>query len=266
MFINAVESLDSEDRVLLNEKIDQWRKNSCASFRRIASNIDTETALGVDAFVALLQDFCAELQTAPADSISAWETACRRHKFKGEPVPPPAPTRLGRALPVGRYAKFLAPKAGLSDAKAEAMIRKVALAGASPRRREVRLLRSAPVGKFLIWATFHEDEPNHNPFEQLPHRTEAVRTALGLGECPETETLVLISWRREGLLATLSIHRPTVADAEAYSWYRPVADASAKCGYTAPLAPNLYNLPACPEVVHEEITGETLVFPVYLTT
>ena len=145
------------------------------------------------------------------------------------------------------------------------MIRKLALAGSSPNPREARLLRRAPMGRFIVWATFREDEPDDDPFGHLPKTTEGIRTALGLGECPETETLVLINWRREGPYATLSIHRPTVADAGMYPWYRPVSDASANWGYTAPLDPNPDELPAFPEVVHENIAGETLLFPLYLT-
>jgi len=264
MFANTVQSLTPDDRKLLTEQLGLWRNGACDKSKRVACNIDAETALGIDDFLALLQDFCTELRNDPAEPVSGWEAACRRHKFKGKPVPNPAPTRLGRALPIQQYAKLLAPKVGLSDAKAEEMIRKVALSGSTPGPRETRLLRRTPVGRFLIWATFRENKPDGDPFGHLPKNTEAVRTALGLGECPETETLILINWKREGALATLSIHRPTVADAEMYSWYRPVQNAAAPWGFTEPLAPNLQNFSPCPEVVHEVVTGETLVFPVHL--
>lgn len=264
MFVDAIKLLSDDDRELLTGHLDGWLNGTCQKSAQVASNIHLETALSIDEFRSLLFDFCDELKRVPADARSGWETSCRKHQFKGQPVPDPAPTRLGRALPIDRYAKLLAPVVGLTDAEAEEMIRKITLAGTSPVLREARLLQRAPIGSFLIWATFREDDPNDDPFLLLPKRTEDIRTALGLGECSETETLVLLTWRREGSLATLAVHRPTVADAEMYCWYRPVPDATAKWGSTAPLPPNALGFPACPEVVHEVITGETLVFPVCL--
>lgn len=264
MFTATVDSLDAVDRNLLAGQLDVWLNGSCPKSSQVAANIHAETALTVDAFLALLRDFCRELRGNPTEARTCWETACRQHKFAGALVSAPGPTRLGRALPIGQYAKLLAPKVGLTDSKAEDMIRKIVLAGTSPVSREERLLRSSPLGSFLIWATFRDGDPDADPFEHLPKRTEAIRTALGLGECPETETLVLITWRREGPWATLAVYRPTVADAEMYSWYRPLANPSAPWGFTAPLPLNPSSLPACPEVVHEVIAGETLVFPVCL--
>lgn len=264
MFAATVDSLDAVDRDLLSGQLDLWLNGLCPKSSQVASNIFTETALTVDAFLALLRDFCNELRGNPTDARSCWETACRRHKFAGAPVSAPGPARLGRALPISQYAKLLAPKVGLTDAKAEDMIRKVVLAGNSTVPREARLLRRGPLGSFLIWATFRDGDPDADPFEHLPKRTEAIRTALGLGECPETETLVLITWRREGPWSKLAVYRPTVADAEMYSWYRPLPDPTSPWGFTAPLPPNVTSLPACPEVVHEVIAGETLVFPVCL--
>lgn len=264
MFAGALDSLDATDRDLIIGQLDGWANGSCSKSSQVAANIRAETALSTDSFLALLRDFCGELKGDPADPRAGWKNACRKHKYAGAPVPPPGPARLGRALPIGQYAKLLAPKVGLTDAKAEDMIRKIILAGPSPVAREARLLRKGPLGRFLIWATFRNGDSDADPFEHLPKRTEAIRTALGLGECPETETLVLVTWRREGPLATLAIYRPTVADAEMYSWYRPVADPTSPWGSTAPLSPNPASLPACPEVVHEVIAGETLVFPVCL--
>lgn len=264
MFAATVDSLDAADRDLLAGQLELWINGSCSKSSQVASNIRAETALNVDSFLTLLRDFCGELRGNPADARGCWVTACRQQKCEGPLVTSPGPARLGRALPIAQYAKLLAPEVGLTDAKAEDMIRKIVLAGASPIPREVRLLRRSPLGRFLIWATFRDGDSDADPFEHLPKRTEAIRTALGLGECPETETLVLITWRREGPWATLAVFRPTVADAEMYSWYRPVADPSSPWGSTAPLPPNPSSLPACPEVVHKIIAGETLVFPVCL--
>lgn len=264
MFNDAVNSMAADERKSLDTHLENWSQGSCPNARQVASNIRLETALGLESFISLLRNFHEELNLDPADALGGWERACRRHQLKGAAVPEPVPLRLGRAIPIREYAKLFAPSP-LSEEQVERAIRKVAMAGSSPSPRETRLLRKAPVGRYLIWATFSEDMPSENPFANLPCRTEAIRTALGLGHCPETETLVLLTWRREDRWAELALHRPTVADAAAYPWYRPVSDASAKWGYTQPLAPNPDSCRACPEVVHEVITGETIVFPVSLT-
>ncbi len=196
--------------------------------------------------------------------MDRWETVCRKHQFRGAALAEPVPTLLGRAVPIQTYAKLLAPSA-LTDAQTEALIRKVAMAGASPVEREAKILRRGPVGRHVIWATFSAAAAAESPFRSMPHRTESIRTALGLGHLSETETLVLVSWRRVGPFATLALHRPTIADAGSFPWFRPVNDVAARCGYTRPLDPNPKGLSPCPEVVHKEITGETLVFPIILT-
>lgn len=263
MFNDALHAMVDAERDALAAHLTSWDQGSCLDSRQVSANIRQETALRLDAFVALLRDFHGEVVSNPGDALGGWAKACRRHQLKGAAVPDPVPHRLGRALTISRYAKLLGP-GQISDELAEWTIRKVAMAGTTPGPREARIIRQGPLGQHLIWATFKEDAPTEDPFHHLPCRTEAIRTALGLGHCSETETLVLLTWRREGPWATLALHRPTVADAATFPWYRPVSDPAASWGYTKPLAPNPAALPPCPEVVHQVITGETIVFPVRL--
>jgi hypothetical protein len=174
---------------------------------------------------------------------------------------------LGRALPIGHYAKIISDSASvhLTPDQCDALLREVAMAGTAVTPRKARTLRQALLGRYVLWATFCSAHPDDGPFEHLPRTTEAIRTALGLGACPVTETLVLVSYRRQGVHATLELFRPTIGEAEAYHYFRPHPDPAAQHGMTCPLMPNAGGLAPQPEVVHREIAGETLVFPLYLT-
>lgn len=85
----------------------------------------------------------------------------------------------------------------MTETKVEALIRNLALTGSSARPREMRILRRALLGRYVIWASFDEAEPSRSPFEKGPRTAEAVRTALGLGHCSETETLILLTYGTE---------------------------------------------------------------------
>jgi hypothetical protein len=94
-------------------------------------------------------------------------------------------------------------------------------------------------------------------------RTRAVvRNCLGLGWCGDTEVLVLLSYDRPAV----PLHRPTIGDAAAYSWFRPRADPDAAHGLTEPLDPTAPGVSAHPEVVHEVTSSATLRVPVHLAT
>ena len=250
----------------IRARLTAWQSGPSAQWRQVAANIEAETALSVGDFAALLTDFATELARGSEPPELCWIQACRlRNKFKGPRVPSPVPAVVGRAVPIVSHAKVISDSSvGLSPDQCEALLRKVAITGALVTRRNIRILQQASLGRFVLWATFCSANPGDCPFTHLPRTTDAIRTALGLGECAVTETLVLVSYRTHGGPATLELFRPTVSDAESYHWYRPHSTAAAPHGMTCPLMPNATNLAAQPEVVHREATGETLLFPIYL--
>lgn len=266
MYASATAALEPSELARLNAGMGHWDSGPCDKWRQVAANIRVETALSLADFVSLLKDFCQELITDPLNPAAGWTNACRRHQFRGVRLVAPIPECLGRATPLGNYAKIVStsPSVGLSSDQCETLIRKVILNGAATSGREIRILRRARLGRYVVWATFHEAAPGTSPFDHFPKDAESVRTALGLGECSETETLILMTYRSRHSRGELALFRPTIAEAEAYSWYRPVSDATSFCGRTAPLQPNVAGLPPQPEVVHSEIDGETLVLPLYL--
>lgn len=266
MYSAAVNSLDATLSGAVVSQLTTWESGSCPKWRRVAANIQSEVALSISDFAALLGDFAAEMTTDPANPETAWVTACRKHHFKGSLVPQPLPHSLGRAAPIGGYAKIISgsPTVSLTPDQCEALLRKIILAGGTPNAREARLMRQARLGRYVIWAAFDGTDSSENPFNRIPKTTEAVRTALGLGECSETETLVLVCYRSTGVSGFIELFRPTIGEAGSYCWYCPNPDSSAPHGLTEPLSPNPTGLCPMPEVVHREINGDTLTFPLYL--
>ena len=266
MFSAALTSLDATISAVVVAQLAAWESGTCFKWRRVAANIKSEVALSTSDFTSLLSDFAEELAKDPANPDSSWVSSCRKHQFKGSLMPHPLPELLGRASPIGGYAKIISgsPAVSLTPDECEALLRKIILAGDAPNLREARILKHARLGRHVIWAAFSATHPHESPFDRIPKTTEAVRTALGLGECSETETLVLVCYRSTGSSGSFELFRPTIGEAGNYCWYRPNPDPTAPHGLTAPLAPNPTGLPPTPEVVHREINGDTLTFPLYL--
>ena len=265
-FPQAVAAVSATGGAIALARLDAWRSGAVDQWRQVVANIEAETALSVDDLVALLTDFASELTRGLQPPHTCWIQVCWRHQFKGPRVPSPSPAIVGRATPIGGHAKVVSdsPGASLSPDQCEALLRKVAMAGAAAMPRDMRVLCGASLGSYVLWATFCSAKPGDCPFEHLPRTTDAIRTALGLGECAETETLVLVSYETQGSHAALELFRPTIADAGGYHWYRPHPLPAAPHGLTCPLMPNAGGLAPQPEVVHRPATGERLVFPIYL--
>ncbi len=266
MFTAALNSLTADHKTAVETQLSAWDAGTCPKWRRVAVNIREEVALQPRDFTALLTDFATELVSAAVSPESGWVKACRQNQFRGAAMPPPLPTHLGRAVPIGNYAAIISdsPSVTLTPDVCEQMLRDIHLAGGTPTPREARILQQARLGRYVMWAAFDATHPNQSPFDYIPRTTDAVRTALGLGECRETVTFILMTYQSTGTGAPDPLHRPTIGEAANYCWYRPNPDAAAHHGLTEPLSPNPLGLAPVPEVVHREINGDTLTFPLYL--
>lgn len=269
MFTAALDSLTAAHKTAVETQLSAWDTGSCPKWRRVAANIRAEVALQPVDFTALLTDFATELAGAAVSPEAGWVNACRRNHFKGATMPPPLlPTHLGRAVPIGGYAAIISASPSIvhSPDECEKLLRDIHLAGGTPTPREARMLQGARLcwPDRVMWAAFDATHPTQSPFDHIPKTTDAVRTALGLGECPETETLILMTYQSVGTGAPDPLHRPTIGEAADYCWYRPNPDAAAHHGLTDPLLPNPLGLAPVPEMVHHEINGDTLTFPLYL--
>ena len=77
-------------------------------------------------------------------------------------------------------------------------------------------LRESWLGNYLVWATFNPDDPRADPFARLPSTHQGIRTALGLGHCTPSDTLIVLVWNHADS-GSPPLHRPTVADTEVLS-------------------------------------------------
>jgi hypothetical protein len=125
----------------------------------------------------------------------------------------------------------------------------------------VPFLRAAPLGRYLVWATFDVTDPTNDPFDSLPKSHVGICSALGLGHFKAAlETLIVLVWDHAES-GSPDLHRPTVADAEDFAYYRPCPIADNPWGFTGPLPPNVDGIPPQPEVVMAEIDGRGLLLP-----
>lgn len=227
---------------------------------RVSQNVAGETALGTAGFAGLLSLFAAQL-TSGEIPVNAWRNACRGHKLQGRQIPAAdCPAVLGRAKGLDDHAVSVAKasRGTLTSSEAKKLLLKHS--GSLDPAGLDACLRDAPLGNHVVWATFDSADPDANPFDRLPNSREGICTALGLGHFTTGDTLIVLAWNHVDS-GSPPLHRPTVADAEDYPYYRPRPEADAPRGLTEPLPPNPNGIPPQPEVVMPETTGRGLRLP-----
>jgi hypothetical protein len=259
MYLSALEELEPDERRVVSAALAGWATDRDCS--QVGRNIAAETALALGDFVALLKRFAAEL-AASRGPVEAWQTACRRQKFKGRRLgSEDCPGVLGRATSVEALAisiKETFPQ--FTRRQAERLLYRID--GATwPGEADKTYLRGTPLGRYLIWATFNPEERAANPFDRLPQTRRAICTALGLGHFRPEESLATLAWDHE-TSGSPPLHRPTVADAEDYPFFRPHRDPDAAWGETEPLPPNEEGIEPQPELVMPVVLGRGLKFPI----
>ncbi len=265
-FFAALGAVSPPSRAQIEAQLGAWRGGS-DGWVQVTANVEQETALPIADFTSLLEAFGQALISGTPGG-DAWVQACRAHQFRGALLPAASlPDVLGRAMAVASYADLVVTASGrhVTAAAAEKMLQDHAGRGRLPARID-RLLRQTPVGRYVVWATFCAATPDVNPFDVLSRAIQDILTAFGLGHISPSETLVLLAYRSSAPTARAQAHRPTVAEAGNFAYYRPFHDPRHPHGYTAPLPPNPAGLAAQPEVVHPEIIGAGLLVPYHLTT
>lgn len=260
---SAMERLSVDSRETVEVVMAAWHDVPGAVGAQLARNIEAESGLEATCFAELLTQFAAELGK-PVTPEDAWKTACENSILMGTVVPDTLrPRVLGRAEKLPSYVRRLA-VTGHQSAIRHAIVKH---SGRNdPPAALVRTMTAAPLGgSDPVWGTF-ENPSREDPFFGIPADTASIRTALGLGFArDDAEPFVLLRWRTEPL-AGVSWHRPTIADAGTYHYFRPNPDQASPYGKTHPLLPNPDGLDGRPEVVQRKITGNSLVFPYHLTS
>jgi hypothetical protein len=183
-----------------------------ALLSQVSQNVANETALSTADFASLLNLFAAQLASRGPEA--SWKTACYAHQLKGRPMPDAdCPSVLGRAKGLEQHATAIAraSRGDLTEEQAKKLLLKHS-GSLGPLGFET-FLREAPLGNYLVWATFNPDDPRVDPFARLPSTHQGICTALGLGHYTPSDTLIVLVWNHADS-GSPPLHRPTVADAE----------------------------------------------------
>ena len=227
---------------------------------RVSQNVAGETALDTTRFTSLLKAFAAQLASGKKP-VDAWLTACRAHKLQGREIPTAdCPAILGRAKGLDDHAVSIARASRGAMTSSEA--KKLLLKNSGTLRATglETFMRDALLGNHIVWATFDLADFLADPFVRLPKSHDGICTALGLGHFTAGDALIVLAWSHVDS-GSPPLHRPTVADAEDYPYYRPRPEADAPWGLTEPLPPNPDGLVPQPEVVMPKTTGQGLRLP-----
>ncbi len=235
---------------------------------QIIDNIKHETALQTADFQSLLERFAMEIGHGKTH-LEAWQRACWQHQRKGATVgAADRPAVLGRAIALDNYAALLreASDGAYDESSALELLLESDGLQQLASDDDAQALAAAPLGRFLIWATFSEQAPSQTPFPKTDYSSTEILTALGLGQFPSDTQMILLTYQVAKHGSCLDLHRPTVADADLFPYYRPHPDASHPWGYTEPLPPYPCPFPPQPEVVHsDEARSDRLVLPFKIT-
>jgi hypothetical protein len=264
-FDDALATLPAPLRAQVEGCFEAWAADD--KWRQIAVNIRCECALESSLVGSLLLRFAEQLAASPADTADTtgrdeWCSACQSFELRGIEVPTALrPAKLGRAWRVASFASSISEASDhqLTREQAAREIRKYA--GKLPPARWEEQARAGKLGFGVTWATFHPVDGTQDPFSCIPETAAAVCCALGLGCHPVAMDILVLTYSTAAPAHGLPLHRPTVADANSYSFYRPHADRAAYHGYTAPLALNPDDLKGMPEVVHAQVSGAALILP-----
>ena len=136
---------------------------------QVGQNICDETALAAADFERLLGSFATEL-AGGAPCKDSWIAACRAHKRRGRQLPDAdCPTILGRARSLDDHANSVAKGSGGALTPGESKRLLLKQAGGAVALALESFMRLAPLGNYLVWATFNANNPASDPFDYLPN-------------------------------------------------------------------------------------------------
>jgi hypothetical protein len=270
MLVDVLKELSAEDRKRVEGRLRSWEKSPREDKRRTLKNLQRECVMDRIALKSLLQLFSAKFGVKGVSSEKAYNEACWDHQFSGRKLKGKRPTIVGRAIELEQYAELIkraATDARLPFEKRDAIdaITRAAREGSSSFRGQFVFHRAELGNRPVIWATFNPKTRDGNPFESMPDQDlDTIRTACGLGHYRRAKCLILLAYKPKLGRRNLDLHCPTVAEACLNAFFRVMTDIDEEHGWTEPLMPNPRKLERQPEVVHRKITGESLVFPIYL--
>jgi len=278
-FESARAHLDTSDREHLDSLLDQWASAGGVA-AQAAENLHAEHGCTTEILTNYLRALAAaraSLAIAPPGPgpAPAFKAIGSPFVLAGYVATPWTGLVFGRAILLEKYARYLSRTldGNLSSLKCvddAETVRETLRAlqdvneADTPRAYAVyfKAMRLTSLGKDAVFATFAKlVASSESPWPDPRPGADKVRNSLALGADPPGKDYILFAYR----LPTDTLPKvPTTASPgwTYQQWYRPNAAAAAELhGWTAP--PDSRDHP-CPEIVHSEIDGNSLVFPIHL--
>jgi hypothetical protein len=241
-----------------------------------AANLRAEVGLELGTFTRYLEGLAAragEMALSSPSAGSVFVEVGRPFALAGHEGQPHRDAVFGRAVLLENYARYLRWTLyglGVADAPDEILRTLRSLDDmaetAVPTSSRIYLdaMKQTLLGKGATYATFVTPVvPDRRPWSRPAPDAGTIRDMMGLGEDPPGRDYILFAYKLPG---GESPRVPTVASAGWFyqRWFRPNPAAATELhGWTRRLGAGTHGVP---EVVHAEINGGTLVFPVLLST
>jgi hypothetical protein len=272
-FDAARNSISPSRRAILDSLLAEWRSTSDLP-ALAAENLRAEKGSQINkiaTYVSALVDNEKELRPSSPTIGMTFEQTGAGFAFAGHEASPFAMALFGRAITLVKFARFLAPQLdvlGCFDTEEDirGILRSLdnVVEASAPTRFRVyfEAIRNTPLGKKAVFATFIKPvSVGASPWTPPVPRAEEIRSSIALGEDLPGEDYLLFSYHLpSGVLPQV----PTTASPGWFyqRWFRPNPSADTDLhGWTAPLDPSFAKRP---EIVHPEVNGRTLVFPLHL--
>jgi hypothetical protein len=257
----------------LDSRLGAWT-GADAVAKQAAANLQNEYGCEVDK----LESYLVELaKRAPNLSVATpsleFEQVGKPFWLAGHEATPIKGAIFGRAMLLEKYARYVSPvleKLRYTDTAEviRATLRKldgVDEAAAPPYLRGYfQAIRETPLGRGAVFAIFAKPvDAGQRPWRAPIPDADAIRSSVALGEDDEGKDYILFAYR---LPAGVVPRVPTTASPGWFyqQWFRPNGGAATDLhGWTEPLKPGFDRLP---EVVHEEIFGTLIAFPIHIAT
>jgi hypothetical protein len=262
VFEQALAQFPDDDQRKIREVLSRWSRETSLG-ARVDVNLRLERFLpAVPDMQKLLAVFLGHAHTDWKAFERAYEAACRQKSLRGGEVTLALlPQVLGRAIDRGAWENHL--------------FQNHRQLFANDRRRITRFVDTllsmpgyalqgsaegaAMMSHYAAWATWNRNDTTGDPFAFCTTgHGDQIRASLGLvsrrkGRSPE---LLLLVYERP---AQQPLHRPTVADAAKYEYFRPPSPGQGDDhGWTVPWSPgelpaawNVTSLPPQPEALHQ---------------
>lgn len=270
-FLKAKAKLISANQVALDSMLVAWT-GADAVAKQAAVNLQNEHGCEVDKLESYLVELAKRaLQLSGATPKSEFEQVGRPFWIAGHEATPCKGAIFGRAMLLEKYARYVSPELEKLRYTDTAEVIRTTLrkldgvdeAAAPPYLGGYfQAIRETPLGRGAVFATFAKPvSAGQRPWLAPIPNADAIRSSIALGEDDEGKDYILFAYR---LPPGVFPRVPTTASPGWFyqQWFRPNVGAAADLhGWTEPLKPGFDRQP---EVVHEEISGTTVVFPIHI--